>query len=171
MLPVSGIVNLTSGNSKNAAPIKVLGISFNNAFVKDAKGTYGLTGSLAILRSDDKKKVVGKLLTLGNGGSGNGKQNAYAIALNLPATAQKGMYNLKQADDGEIIYGPNGKQSDLEYAVKSATVNILTNDGKKISGEISGVFVLLDKRNTTQPQQIIVSKLVFSSLEIIDTND
>ena len=161
-------ITLTTGDSKNAKVVKIMGVSFNNAYLKDNAGTYGLTGSLSILK-DENKKITNKLLTLGNGGGQQGKQNSYAIALNLPVNNQKGgIYKLTNADDGEIVYNPKGKNLDLEYAVKSVTINIKTNDGENISGEISGVFQLIGKANKNVPNQINITRLNFSKIEIIE---
>ena len=159
---------LTSGDSRQVKIKTIMGITFNNCFLKDAVGTYGMAGSLTYIKDETSKKINGKILTLGNGGGEKSKQNSYAIALNLPATANKGLYTLKTADDGSVIINPKGTKLDVEYAVNTVTVSITANDGKKVSGEINGTFLLLNKLAKGQPIQLIFKSVLFYNCEIIE---
>lgn len=164
------ILTLTSSGPKAVKIQKnVLGVKYNNCYVKDDVASYGLVGSVSSVRDQQTKKITSRMLTLGNGGLGNsGKEKLYTIALSLPAIITKGVYTLKTADDNGLVIVPKGTSLEVEYAARLVTVSITNYDEKTVSGELNGTFVLADKAVKGQPVQVIIKGASFANCEIIN---
>lgn len=163
-------LTLTAADPKAVKASKnVLGVKYINCYLKDDVASYGLVGSVSVVRDRQTQKITSRILALGNGGLGNpGKENLYTLLLTLPASIAKGVYTLDAADDNGLAINPKGTNLEVEYAAKLVTVSISRYDGKTASGELNGTFVLADKAVKGQPVQVLLKRAVFSNCEIIN---
>lgn len=163
-------LTLTAADPKAVKSKKnVLGIPYDNCYVKDGVASYGLVGSVSAVRDRQTKKITSRILTLGNGGLSNpGKETLYTIALSLPAVLTKGVYPLQIAGDNGLVITPKGTSQEVEYVARRVTVSITRCDEKTVSGELNGTFVLATEAVKGQPVQVIVKGAVFTDCELIN---
>lgn len=163
-------LTLTSSDAQAVKTRKsVLGVRYDNCYLKDDGASYGLVGSVSAVRDPQTKRVTARMLTLGNGGLGSaGTETLYTIALGLPATLTQGVYTLRAADDNGLVIVPKGTNLELEYVARLVSVRILRCDGKTVSGELNGTFVPATKAVKGRPAQVIITGAVFSDCELIN---